>query len=92
MKLRHKCLEARWDEHCSKWIVKIEDLGSGKVVEDTADVFMTGIGALNEWKWPDIKGLKDFKSGPVMHSAAWDTSFDAKVPALSPSRGFELTL
>lgn len=38
---------------------------------------MTGMGALNEWKWPDIKGLKDF-DGPVLHSANWDTSFSAK--------------
>jgi cation diffusion facilitator CzcD-associated flavoprotein CzcO len=41
-------------------------------------VFMTGIGALNEWKWPDIKGLKDFK-GPLLHSANWDEEFDGTV-------------
>jgi len=61
MKVGHKCVEARWNERTWKWDVEIEQLGTGKIIEDTSDVFMTGIGALNEWKWPDIKGLKDFK-------------------------------
>ena len=79
MKFQHKCIEARWDESTSKWTAKFERLDTGEIVEDTADIFMTGIGALNEWKWPDIKGLKDFKAGPLLHSANWDESFNAEV-------------
>lgn len=79
VKLRHLCLEARWDENTAKWHVKLQQLESGNIIEDTADVFITGIGVLNEWKWPDIKGLKDFKAGRLMHSADWDDSFDPKV-------------
>jgi cation diffusion facilitator CzcD-associated flavoprotein CzcO len=30
---------------------------------------------LNNWKWPDIEGIHDFK-GPLMHSANWDHSVD----------------
>ena len=78
MKFRHKCVEARWDEPSSKWHVRIEQLDTGMIIEDTADVFVIGIGALNEWKWPDIKGLKDFK-GPLLHSANWDENFDCTV-------------
>ena len=78
MKFQHKCIEAKWDERTSKWIVKFQRLDTGEVVEDTADVFMTGIGALNEWKWPDIKGLKDFK-GTLAHSVNWDDNFNAEV-------------
>ncbi len=78
MKFQRKCIEARWDEYTSKWIVKFERLDTGEIVEDTADVFMTGIGALNEWKWPDIKGLEDFK-GTLAHSANWDDNFNAEV-------------
>ena len=82
MKFGHKCVEAKWDERTSKWHVKIEQVDTGKIIEDSADVFMTGIGALNEWKWPNIQGLKEFK-GPLLHSANWDENFDATVRLLS---------
>lgn len=76
MKFKHKCIEARWNEETSKWHVKLEIVGTGEIVEDTGDVFMVGTGALNDWKWPDIKGLHDFK-GEILHSADWDPSYDA---------------
>jgi cation diffusion facilitator CzcD-associated flavoprotein CzcO len=76
IKLKHKCIEARWNEETSKWHVKLEIVGTGEIVEDTGDVFMVGTGALNDWKWPDIKGLHDFK-GKILHSANWDSSYDA---------------
>ena len=75
MKFNHKCIEARWNEETSKWHVKFEIVGTGEIVEDTSDVFLTGTGVLNEWKWPDIKGLHDFK-GKLLHSANWDSSYD----------------
>lgn len=31
---------------------------------------------LNNWEWPNVPGLHSFK-GPYMHSADYDTSFDA---------------
>ena len=77
MKFKHKAVEARWNESTSKWHVKFQKLDTGEIVEDIGDVFMTGMGALNEWKWPDVKGLKDFK-GDLLHSANWDTTFSAK--------------
>lgn len=88
MKFGHKCIEARWDERSSKWHVKVEQLNTGQIIEDSADVFMIGIGALNEWKWPAISGLKDFQ-GPLLHSANWDDQFGPTVRAgcLSAGRG-----
>lgn len=76
MKFNHKCVEARWNEETSKWHVKLEIVGTGEIVEDVGDVLMVGLGALNDWKWPDIKGLHDFQ-GKILHSANWDTSYDA---------------
>ncbi|KAI1611349.1 hypothetical protein EDD37DRAFT_565524 [Exophiala viscosa] len=76
MKFNHKCIEARWNEETSKWHVKFRKGDSDEVVEDVGDVFMTAVGALNEWRWPDIKGLHDFK-GRLLHSADWDSSYDA---------------
>src|SRR5271154_3436008 len=78
IKFGHKCVEARWNDETSKWHVKIENVQTGEVTEDIGDVFVTGIGVLNDWKWPDIKGLDEL-TGPVIHSANWDESFDAKV-------------
>ena len=79
MKLGHKCVEARWDEPSSKWHVKLQQVETGKIIEDVSDVLLTGIGALNDGKSPDIKGLRDFKAGKLMHSADWDPAFDLKV-------------
>lgn len=78
MKFKHNALEARWDEATSKWHVKFEKTDTGEIVEDVADVFIAGIGTLNQWKWPDIPGMETFK-GPRLHSANWDPSFDFKV-------------
>ena len=78
MKFNHRCIEARWNEETFKWHVKFQKVDTDEIVEDVGDVFMTGIGALNEWKWPDIKGLHDFK-GKLLHSANWDSSYDATV-------------
>jgi cation diffusion facilitator CzcD-associated flavoprotein CzcO len=82
MRFRRRCVEARWDEETSKWRVKLKNVDNNEIIEDVADVFVTGSGVLNEWKWPDIEGLHDFK-GKLLHSANWDTDFDAKVS--SPS-------
>jgi cation diffusion facilitator CzcD-associated flavoprotein CzcO len=76
MHFKHKAVEARWNQSTSKWHVKVENLDTNEIIEDVADVFMTGSGFLNEWKWPDIPGLHSFK-GHLLHSANWDDSFDA---------------
>lgn len=82
MKFRHRCKEARWNEESSKWHVTFDVLDeSGHVLEthvDVGDVFMTGMGALNDWRWPNIPGLKTFK-GKVLHSADYDQTFEMTV-------------
>ena len=52
MRLLHKAVEARWDGERCKWAVKIENLETGKVFEDTADALITAIGSLNEYGHP----------------------------------------
>ena len=78
MKLGNRVLEARWDESASRWVVKLQNVKTGEQFEDTADAMFRGAGGLNEWKWPDILGLHDFK-GKLVHSAEWDESYDYKV-------------
>ncbi|KAE8326145.1 putative flavin-binding monooxygenase [Aspergillus sergii] len=75
MQLNHKVVEARFNDAEAKWLVKIENGLSGDLINDTCDVLYGCIGALNDWKWPDIPGLFDFK-GKLVHSAAWDAEWD----------------
>ncbi|KAF3932520.1 hypothetical protein ABW20_dc0100981 [Dactylellina cionopaga] len=72
-----KVIEARFDETRSKWHLKIQKLDTPEqeMFEDECDVLFSCIGSLNEWKWPEIKGLHDFK-GKLLHSATWEDDFD----------------
>jgi len=85
MRFSCRCVGARWDEEARQWTARFERVdGKGNVVEsfeDVGDVLMTGTGALNQWRWPEIPGLKEFK-GKLMHSADYDDSYDVTVSAL----------
>lgn len=72
MKLRHQVKGASWNKETSKWTVKVEK-PDGSTFEDTADFLVNASGLLNNWKWPNIKGLHTFK-GKLVHSATWDPS------------------
>jgi cation diffusion facilitator CzcD-associated flavoprotein CzcO len=39
---------------------------------------ISATGSLNNWQWPSIPGLHDFK-GKLMHSASWDEDYDYTV-------------
>ncbi|CRL25515.1 Flavin-containing monooxygenase-like [Penicillium camemberti] len=77
IKFQSRCVGARWNDATGKWFVQIFDEKTGSVFEDSADIFMTGTGLLNEWKWPFIPGLQSFK-GKLLHSACWDNTYDMK--------------
>lgn len=73
MELNSKVLEAIWDEESGKWKVKIDQ--NGVIKEDEAEIFVSATGNLNNWKWPNIEGLSDFK-GKLVHTAAFDETYD----------------
>ncbi|KAF2138419.1 uncharacterized protein K452DRAFT_321006 [Aplosporella prunicola CBS 121167] len=75
IRFEQKCIGARWSETSSKWFVQIQNLATKEIFEDSADVLMTGEGVLNQWNWPDITGIHNFK-GPLLHSASWDAFFN----------------
>jgi cation diffusion facilitator CzcD-associated flavoprotein CzcO len=56
----------------------VKDLSTGVIIADVCDVFISASGILNDWKWPEIKGLHTFK-GKLLHSAKWDESYDYSV-------------
>ncbi|KAK6441957.1 hypothetical protein LTR95_001817 [Oleoguttula sp. CCFEE 5521] len=74
---------ATWDDAAKKWRVKVKTAEGSKDAEFNpeyeivTDFLVSAVGQLNQPKWPEIEGIKDFK-GRVMHSARWDWSYDLK--------------
>jgi cation diffusion facilitator CzcD-associated flavoprotein CzcO len=77
MKLNMKVVECRWIEERSIWEITVEDQVTKETWKDWAHCVVNGTGILNNWKWPEIEGLHDFK-GPLMHSASWNHDVDFK--------------
>ncbi|KAJ5632755.1 hypothetical protein N7490_009094 [Penicillium lividum] len=77
MKLKQAVLAAFWDEVKAQWRLDVEDLETESKYQDQCDVLIQATGCLNNWKWPTVPGLHDFK-GKLMHSAKWDTDYDYK--------------
>ncbi|CAI7587263.1 unnamed protein product [Penicillium crustosum] len=75
IQLNCQVIHAQYDEASCKWNVKIENILTGGIIEDSADVFYACPGALNHWEWPDITGLQNFQ-GNLIHSAAWNENWD----------------
>ncbi|ORY90729.1 alpha/beta hydrolase fold-domain-containing protein [Leucosporidium creatinivorum] len=67
-RLKHKVVGASFSEANGKWSVDVE--GPGGRFTDTADIFISAMGCLNLWKWPQLPGRELYK-GTLLHSAAW---------------------
>lgn len=69
---------ATWDDSKNRWKVDVTVTG-GKDAEFNpaysieCDFLVSAVGQLNQPRYPDIEGLKNFK-GKIMHSARWDWS------------------
>ncbi|KAF4345630.1 hypothetical protein FBEOM_395 [Fusarium beomiforme] len=67
----HKIVHAEWLQ-TGKWKVTVmRNNNPNDTFCDYADFFLHGGGVLNNWRWPDIKGLHSFQ-GPTLHTAQWD--------------------
>lgn len=64
LRLSTEVLEARWDEEARRWCL---ETSRGPM---TADVLVSGHGALSAPAKPRLPGLERFE-GPVFHSAEW---------------------
>ncbi|KAM0747815.1 putative flavin-binding monooxygenase [Meredithblackwellia eburnea MCA 4105] len=73
IKFETKVTSAIWDEESGKWKLKLRNVKTGEEFEDETNILINAMGVLNDWKWPDIKGIKDYK-GILLHTANWDTS------------------
>ncbi|OAA60207.1 Flavin monooxygenase-like protein [Niveomyces insectorum RCEF 264] len=74
VQLKTTVKSATWDESEGQWKLKILSR-DGAIVDDWCDILISASGVLNSWKYPDIPGLDLFR-GKLMHSAAWDNSYD----------------
>jgi cation diffusion facilitator CzcD-associated flavoprotein CzcO len=76
IKYNTKVIGAEWHEKKSLWVVKTEGTTVNEAVVSTteAEVVISAVGILNNWKWPEVEGLQDF-GGKLLHSAHWDTDW-----------------
>ncbi|KAK5092888.1 hypothetical protein LTR24_004802 [Lithohypha guttulata] len=81
VKVNSRITKAVWDDR--EGIYNVEISQDGQRIQDWCHVLVNGTGFLNDWKWPKIPGLTDFK-GTLMHTANWDTS------GISPPVGGEI--
>ncbi|KAK2879979.1 hypothetical protein FQN49_000705 [Arthroderma sp. PD_2] len=81
IRLRTAVTHAEWDEDKSKWLITLEERDAEHEIVKTwveeCDLFLSGTGILNAWKWPDIPGLKSF-NGKLFHTARYDEDYDLK--------------
>lgn len=68
---------AQWDDDAGEWTIRVRDTTSGEVSEHVCDIFINGSGILNNWQWPKVAGLEDFK-GKLLHSANYEEGYDLK--------------
>ncbi|KAF5584457.1 uncharacterized protein FSUBG_12771 [Fusarium subglutinans] len=75
VKFQSKVTDATWNEASGNWNLRIFQDGEEK--EDKCDILIDGSGFLNNWHWPDIPGLQDFK-GEIVHTADWNPSINVE--------------
>lgn len=67
-----------WNEEKGQWKVKLRQQAPGqqpREFEEHCDLLLHGTGILNNFKWPDIPGLKDKFKGKVVHTARWPKDY-----------------
>src|SRR3954453_17401695 len=65
----HEVRDAAWDDDAGHW--RLDTAGG----EFTANILVSGTGALSEPSIPDVPGLEDFE-GEKFHSAQWNHDYD----------------
>lgn len=65
-----------WNEEEGQWTVKLRQSKPGsdpREFEEKCDLLLHATGILNNFKWPDIKGLEKFKGKTIRKylTAAW---------------------
>ncbi|KAI3572435.1 hypothetical protein IWW34DRAFT_637488 [Fusarium oxysporum f. sp. albedinis] len=77
------CLVQELIAKTGTWSVDVQNEATGDVFQDRGEFLINASGFLNNWKWPDIPGLKSF-GGQLAHTADWkeDISLKGKIVAM----------
>ncbi|MFI9503978.1 flavin-containing monooxygenase [Nocardia sp. NPDC052566] len=75
LRLRRRVLDTCFDEDAHHWVLRVEELDTGRRYELTARFVIAAVGGLTQPKSPDIPGLNGF-GGTTMHTARWDHAVD----------------
>ncbi|KAH6984737.1 hypothetical protein BKA56DRAFT_481176 [Ilyonectria sp. MPI-CAGE-AT-0026] len=75
IKLQHEVTRCRWDDTLNKWHLTVQQVDTGEIFTEDADVVISAKGNLNQFAWPSIPGIDMFE-GEKMHSAQWNQSYD----------------
>ncbi|KAF4120115.1 putative flavoprotein CzcO associated with the cation diffusion facilitator CzcD [Geosmithia morbida] len=73
IKTEHEMIGAYWNNSKGGWDVKVRNDANDVIITDHCDILVNASGILNNWKWPAIPGLKNYK-GKLLHTANWDDS------------------
>lgn len=76
-KTAHEVKRAAWNDQEGHWRVEVFELATGKTTVEDCEILINAAGVLNQSKWPDIPGLRDFQ-GQLVHSAKWDEGVELK--------------
>jgi cation diffusion facilitator CzcD-associated flavoprotein CzcO len=75
IKTENQVIGAYWNNAAGGYDVRIRDLKSGQEISNHCDILINASGILNNWRWPAIPGLKDYK-GTLLHTANWNENVD----------------
>ncbi|KAF2841023.1 FAD/NAD(P)-binding domain-containing protein [Patellaria atrata CBS 101060] len=73
VKTEHQVSGCYWNKEKGGYDVKVRDLQRGVDITDHCDILINAGGILNNWRWPAIPGLHDYK-GTLLHTANWDNN------------------
>lgn len=51
--------------------MKVKDLDNNTEITDHCDILINAGGILNNWRWPAIPGIENYR-GTLLHTARWD--------------------
>jgi cation diffusion facilitator CzcD-associated flavoprotein CzcO len=68
-----KLLHATWDEVSRTWLIRSQDLETGRIYLQRCKILISAIGNLSKTSIGEIENTEVFK-GRILHTAEWDSS------------------
>ncbi|KAI1358426.1 hypothetical protein F5Y08DRAFT_116319 [Xylaria arbuscula] len=75
IRLQHQVIGAHWKTNRAEYEVYVKNTSNDELTTDHCNILINACGILNNWRWPDIVGLDNFK-GTRLHTANWDESVE----------------